>query len=129
MTASIRLSFSARTLMLATAVSAINIGVPALLLGWSVPAAAAPAEASAASSDCAPPTAAQQRVLEAAANGVDALRDHLWIRRGVGNDDLVDTMRWIDAYRVRAAGCGLSTGQVAQLAPAQAAAPAADERH
>lgn len=126
MTARIRFSFSTRTLMLATAVSAINIGVPALLLGWGVPAVAAPAEESTAASECAPPTAAQHRVLEAAANGVDALRNHLWIRRGVGGDDLVATVRWIDAYRVTAASCALSTGQVARLAPT--ASPGADER-
>lgn len=129
MTASIRFSFSTRTLMLATAVSAINIGVPALLLGWGVPAAAAPAEESTAASGCVPPTAAQRRVLEAAANGVDALRQHVWIRRAIRGDDLVGTVRWIDTYRVRTANCALSVGPPAQLAAAQAASPEAGDSH
>ncbi len=118
MTSGIRFSFSVRALAFAIAVSAINIGGPVMLLGWSMPAAATDGEGTATSA-CAPPTAAQHRILEAAANGVDALRDHLWIRRGIRDDDLVATVAWIDEYRIRAAGCVLSAGQVARIEPPQ----------
>ncbi len=117
MTSGIRCSFSIRALALAIAMSSINIGGPMLLLGWSMPAAAADGEAPPPAA-CAPLSAAQQHVLEAAANGVGALRNHLWIRRGIRNDDLVDTVKWIDDYRARAAGCALSAGQLAQVEPA-----------
>ena len=124
MTSGIRFSFSIRALALAIATSSINMGGPTLLLGWSMPAAAAPDASGATASHCAPPTAAQERILEAAANGVDALREHLWIRRGIRDDDLVATVRWIDDYRSRVAACTLSAGQIAQAAPK--APPAAD---
>ena len=129
MTSHIRVSFSTRTLKLATAGTLVNVGVLALLCAASSSSSAAPVPGS-----CEPLSAAQHATLEAAANGVEALRSHLWVRRGVRGYDMAGTAKWIDAYRLQAAAC---TANVAQAAPAIPDAPAppaqsqpaADETH
>jgi len=109
----IRGSFSAGALRLATSTAFINAAAIAALCGGSQSASAAPETTPAAVAACAPLTLAQQHILEAAANGVDALRDHLWMRRGIRGDDLVGTVQWIDAYRLQSAGCGAAVEPVA----------------
>lgn len=120
MTSRIRVSFSTRTLKLATAGAWINVGVLALLGAATASASAAPATSPA----CAPLSDAQHATLEAAANGVDALRDHLWTRRGVHGYDLAGTAKWIDAYRLQAAACSESVAQAAPAVPDAPAPPA-----
>ena len=131
MTSRIRVSFSTRTLKPATAGAWINVGVLALLGAATASASAAPAT----SPSCAPLSAAQHATLKAAANGVEALRDHLWTRRGVHGYDLAGTAKWIDAYRLQAAACSESVAQAAPAVPdapappSQQQQPAADETH
>ncbi len=108
-------SFSAPALLLASAL--INVGGIALLSAWSEPASAAPASEPIAPDACAPLSAAQHQVLDAAANGVDALRDHLWMRRGIRGFDLIGTAQWIDAYRLQSAACGTGVAQAGADAP------------
>ncbi|MCK9684507.1 hypothetical protein [Scleromatobacter humisilvae] len=121
MTSRIRVSFSTRTLKLATAGALVNVGVLALLCAASASSSAAPVSA-----PCAPLSDAQHATLEAAANGVDALREHLWTRRGVRGYDMAGTAKWIDAYRLQAAACSASVAQAAPAAPDAPAPPAAD---
>ena len=101
MTHQFRRSFSARALSLAIATTFVNIGGFAILLGASDAAGAAEPSSPA----CPSISNEQQRLLEAATGGIDALRNHLWMRRGIRSYDLVETVRWIDSVRESSAAC------------------------
>ena len=120
MTSNTRSSFSARALSLAIVAATSNMGGVALLFAWTAPAFAAtntPDETHV----CPTLSEFQHKTLEAAALGVDSLRDYLWMRRGMRGYDLVATVRWMDAYRLRAASCEGAAGTVALAIPKQSA--------
>ena len=114
-------SSSARALSLAIAATVLDAGGFTLLFLASDAARAAET----ASTACPTLSNEQQRILQAATGGVDALRDHLWIRRGIHPVDLVETVRWIDAVRQSSAGCGPGAARET-IARAEAQADAAE---
>jgi hypothetical protein len=73
-----------------------------LLLG------AAPSMAQAGQPDCAAfasPTRLEQRLLDKAEQGVDSLRQYIFISRGVRQLDMMEVVAWLDARRASAATC------------------------
>jgi hypothetical protein len=74
----------------------------ALLLG------AAPSMARASEPDCATlasPTRLEQRLLDKAEQGVDSLRQYIFISRGTRQLDMMEVVAWLDARRASAAAC------------------------
>jgi hypothetical protein len=47
----------------------------------------------------------QRRVLQKADQGVDALRQYIWITRAMYQLDIVETVAWIERHRAAQAGC------------------------
>jgi hypothetical protein len=52
------------------------------------------------------PTGLDARIIEKAAQGVDALRQYLWTTRGIYGLDMADTVAWLDRQRAVQANCG-----------------------
>lgn len=87
---------SLRTLTLACAL----VALPFVARGQSVAAVgSALATTPAASCASAPMNAFQQRVVAKAASSVDALRDYLFITRGIYNVSMEDAVAWLDRQR------------------------------
>jgi hypothetical protein len=93
---------SLRTLTLACAL----IALPFVARGQSV-AAVGSALATTPVASCAPVpmSAFQQHVVAKAASGVDALRDYLFITRGIYNVSMEDTVAWLDRQRETQHSC------------------------
>ena len=124
MTPQFKRSFQARALSLAISATVVNVGGFTML--FCSDAARADDLAQAA---CPQVSGEQQRILQAATGGVDALRNHLWMRRGIRAYDLEQTVRWIDSVRESSAGCAAEGERVpiAQVEPDRDA-PAAEVR-
>ena len=91
-----------RTLTLACAF----VALPFVARGQSV-AAVGGALATTPVASCAPVPMSlfQQRIVAKAANGVDALRDYLFVTRGIYNVSMEDAVAWLDRQRETQQGC------------------------
>jgi len=75
----------------------------ALLLVAAPSQAAGPSE-----SDCAAlasPNRLEQRLLDKAGQGIDSLRQYIFITRGIHGYDIYEVVKWMDARRATAAAC------------------------
>lgn len=50
-------------------------------------------------------TGLDARIVEKAAQGIDALRQYLWTTRGIYGLDMGNTVAWLDRQRAMQAGC------------------------
>lgn len=102
---------SLRTVTLACAL----VALPFVAHGQSVSAAGA-ALASTPVAHCAsvPMSGFEQRVVAKAASGVDALRDYLFITRGIYNVSMEDAVAWIDRQRETRYSCAAATQKATQ---------------
>lgn len=78
-------------------VAAAGLGVA---LSASLPSVSLAAETGAAA--CGQLTFVQRRVVEKADQGVDALRNYLWMTRGIHNLYIMDVAKDLDAWRAKA---------------------------
>ena len=103
---------SLRTFSLACAL----VALPFVAHGQSV-AAVGSALATTPVASCAPVpmSAFQQHVVAKAANGVDALRDYLYITRGIDNVPMEDAVAWLDQQRETQHGCAAVAQTAARL--------------
>jgi hypothetical protein len=87
----------------------LTAGVGAACVASALLLCAAPSQAARPSeSDCAAlaaPNRLEQRLLDKAGQGVDTLRQYIFITRGIHGYDMFEVVKWMDARRATAAAC------------------------
>jgi hypothetical protein len=87
----------------------LTAGIGAACVASALLLCAAPSQAARPSeSDCAAlaaPNRLEQRLLDKAGQGIDTLRQYIFITRGIHGYDMFEVVKWMDARRATAAAC------------------------
>ena len=90
-----------------------TFGVAAILLSTGLASTAMAANDDTASATCAEArlTGLQQRLVAKADQGVDSLRQYVWITRSIHGLYMPDVGDWLDARRAARANCAVAAAQ------------------